>query len=128
MEKDFDSWNTTKKTIHDNGEYKLYHTREIWWCSLGVNIGFEQDGSKDEHRRPVLILKGLSKRTCFVIPLTTANQDHPLRPLIGLVEGKVARALLSQMRIIDNKRLVRKIGYLNKDIFERIRKAVKELL
>ncbi len=128
MEKDFDEWNKTKKTIHDNGEYKLYHAREIWWCSLGINIGFEQDGSKEEYRRPVLILKGLSKKTCFVIPLTTATQDHPLRPSIGLVEGKEARVLLSQMRMIDNKRLVRKIGYLDKGIFENIQKAVKNLI
>ena len=128
MEKDFNGWNQAKKTIHDAGEYKLYHTREIWWCSLGVNIGFEQDGSNEEHRRPVLILKGLSKQTCFVIPLTTATQEHPLRPSIGLVEGKAARALLSQMRTIDNKRLVRKIGYLDKDIFAQIQKAAKGLL
>ncbi|MDP3729283.1 MAG: type II toxin-antitoxin system PemK/MazF family toxin [bacterium] len=128
MTKNFDQWNKIKKTIHDSGEYKLYHVREIWWCSFGVNIGFEQDGSPDEYRRPVLILKGLSKQICFVIPLTTATQDHPLRPSIGLVEGKAARALLSQMRTIDNKRLVRKIGYLNKDIFQRIQKAAKELL
>ncbi len=61
MQKKFDDWNKAKKTINDIGEYKLYHTREVWWCSLGVNVGFEQDGSKDEHRRPVLVLKGLSK-------------------------------------------------------------------
>lgn len=128
MQKDFDRWNYIKKKIHADGEYKLYHTREIWWCSLGINIGFEQDGSKDEYRRPVLILKGLSKETCFVVPLTTAIQNHPLRPSVGLVDDKAARAMLSQMRVIDTKRLVRKIGYLKKDVFKDIQKAIKELL
>lgn len=128
MIKDFDLWNEQKKSIHADAENRLYQTRELWWCALGTNIGFEQDGSGDEYRRPVIILKGLSKHTCFIIPLTTAVNDHPLRPSVGLIAGREARALLSQMRVVDSKRLVRKIGYLDRDIFERIRKAAKDLL
>jgi len=128
MNKDFDLWNGQKKNIHTDAENKLYHAREVWWCALGANIGFEQDGSGGEYRRPVIILKGLSRQTCFVIPLTTAVNDHPLRPSVGRIAGKEARALLSQMRVVDSKRLVRKIGYLDRDIFERIRKAAKDLL
>ena len=112
MQKDFDRWNKSKKHIHVNSANKLYHAREIWWCSLGVNIGFEQDGSEVEHRRPVLVLKGLSAETCFVIPLTTAPRNHPLRPSTGTIDGKKAHALLSQLRVMDTKRFVRKIGYL----------------
>ena len=41
--KDFNEWNTQKKTIHNSGENKFYHPRDIWWCSLGTNVGFEQD-------------------------------------------------------------------------------------
>ena len=128
MKKDFDEWNKEKKHIHVDADNKLYHAREIWWCALGVNVGFEQDGSGDEYRRPVLILKGLSRQTCFIVPLTTAAGNHPLRPSIGIVGDKEARALLSQIRVIDTKRLVRKIGHLEKGIFERIRKTAKDLL
>lgn len=128
MEKDFDAWNSNKKQIHIRGETKLYHAREIWWCSLGVNVGFEQDGSVEEYRRPVLILKGLSKQICLVIPLTASAKQHPLRPSIGILEGVDAHALLSQMRVIDTKRLVRKIGYRNKETFQSIRKAAKDIL
>lgn len=128
MYKDFDVWNGHKKKIHIRADAPFCHERELWWCALGINIGFEQDGSGDEYRRPVLILKGLSKRTCFAIPLTTAVESHILRPSVGLVDGKEARALISQIRVIDTKRLVRKIGYLDKDIFVCIRKAVKDML
>lgn len=128
MHKDFDAWNKLKKHIHAKNENRLYHEREIWWCSIGVNVGSEQDRSEIEYRRPVLILRGLSSQTCFVIPLTTATRKHSLRPSVGRVDGEKARALLSQMRVIDTKRLVRKVGYLNKEIFERIRKAAKDLL
>lgn len=128
MEKNFDQWNEIKKAIHHDENAKFYHEREVWWCSLGVNVGFEQDGSGDEYRRPVLILKGLSGQTCLAIPLTTSTNRHRLRPSVGLVEGQEARALLSQMRIIDTKRLVRKIGYIEHDAFEQIRKAAKDML
>jgi mRNA-degrading endonuclease toxin of MazEF toxin-antitoxin module len=95
---------------------------------LGVNVGNEQDGAGTEFRRPVLILKALSARTSLVIPLTTAKPDHRLRPSIGRVDGKDARAMLSQMRVVDTKRLVRKIGYLDQDMFERIKNAAKGML
>jgi mRNA-degrading endonuclease toxin of MazEF toxin-antitoxin module len=127
-QKNFDNWNKKKKRLHSRADAPFFHTREIWWCSLGVNIGFEQDGSGEEYYRPVLVLKGMSKQTCFVIPLTASSKPHPLRPSIGIIEGKQARALLSQMRLIDSKRLIRKVGYLNKEVFGRIRKAVKDIL
>lgn len=125
--KDFDKWNMRKKAIHNSGENKFYHPRNIWWCSLGVNIGFEQDGTKEEKSRPVLILKGLGKNTCLVVPLTTSASQHPMRIFLGKVDNKNASAIISQMRVIDTKRLFRKIGNLNKDKFEEIKKAIKNL-
>lgn len=128
MRKDFDRWNEKKKVIHDTHDNKLYHERELWWCSFGVNIGFEQDGTGDEFQRPVLILRGLSRQTCLALPLTTSPQVHRLRIPVGIVDGKPASALLSQSRVIDTKRLVNKIGFLDKEIFQKIRKAAKDLL
>ena len=128
IKKDFDEWNEKKKKLHDKHGDLFYHEREIWWCALGVNIGFEQDGSGKEYRRPVLILKGLSARTCLVVPLTASSQKHPLRLLVGIVGNKEARVLLSQLRVIDTKRLISKVGYVEKGIFEIIRKAVKAML
>ncbi len=128
MEKDFDSWNASKKGINQRTSSPFYHAREIWWCSLGINVGFEQDGSGDEFRRPVLILKGFGRHTCLVVPLTKSDKAHPLRPSIGLVDGTEAHALLSQIRVLDTKRLVRKIGRLDQAIFSNIQKAVRDLL
>ena len=129
MKKDFDKWNNKKKEIQEEDFFNLFfHEREIWWCSLGLNVGSEQDGSGDEYRRPVLILKGLSLQTCWVIPLTTSMLLHSLRPSIGIVDGKEAKALISQMRVIDKRRLVKKIGYLNQETFDAVRKIVKGLL
>ena len=58
MEKDFDRWNDLKKRVNDRSLQPLYHAREIWWASLGVNVGYEQDGTGASYERPVLILRG----------------------------------------------------------------------
>ena len=127
MQKDFDKWNKVKQGVDQGGLSKLYHTREIWWCSLGVNIGFEQNGGGQEYQRPVLILKGMSKDTCYIIPLTGSPKRHKNRIAIGLVDNIEAVAIISQIRLIDTKRLVEKIGFLDKSKFNEIRKAVKDL-
>ena len=126
--KDMDGWNEKKKRIDTVGRSKRYHRREIWWCALGVNIGSEQDGSSEEYRRPVLIVAGLGPDTCLVVPLTTSEREHSMRPSIGIVDGKKAHALLSQIRVVDTKRLVSKVGFLDKEIFEVIRKAVRNMI
>lgn len=128
MQKDFDNWNQKKKAIHDNNESKLYHARELWWCSLGVNVGSEQDGTGEDYERPVLIYKGLSKQTCIVLPLTSSKEVHKMRIPAGKVDGIDASAIISQIRVIDTKRLINKLGFIDSEIFKKITKAVKELL
>ncbi len=129
MQKDFDNWNKKKKEIHDDNKNKLYHARELWWCNLGINIGFEEDGTGSDYERPVLILRGLSANTCFVAPLTTSKNKHPMRIPIGILEenGKENSVIISQMRIIDTRRLIDKIGFLDIKKFEEIRKIVRNL-
>lgn len=127
MTKDFDGWNKVKKQAH--GELpRLYTVREIWWCRLGVNIGTEQDGRGDSFLRPAVILRGFGPDACLIAPLTTSTREHPLRVSVGIVDGRLARANLSQLRVVDTRRLVEKIGFLEKGIFTNTRKAAKGLL
>lgn len=128
MQKDFDGWNEEKKAI-DALDYKpLYHEREIRWCRLGVNVGFEQDGTGPGRARPVLVLKAFSRSVCLIVPLTTSTKQNPYHVSVGVVEGRVAFAIISQLRLIDTKRLDPKIQVLDKGTFEIIRKAVKDML
>ncbi|MFA6463653.1 MAG: type II toxin-antitoxin system PemK/MazF family toxin [Candidatus Paceibacterota bacterium] len=128
MDKDFENWNIEKKNIHAVSMNKYYHPRDIWWCALGVNIGFEQDGKDKDFQRPVLIVKGLSRETCLIVPLTTSPQKHKYRKTIGSVTGKTSSAVLSQIKVIDTKRLINKIAVLDQQSFETIRKSIKNLL
>ncbi len=126
MTKNFDTWNTLKKQTHDE-ESRLYTVREIWWCRLGVNVGSEQDGSGHSFFRPVVIIRAFGPETCAVIPLTTSPRPHRLRIGVGMVQDKEAKALLSQLRVIDTRRLVEKVCFLDKEIFTELRKAVRNL-
>ncbi|MEK7579383.1 MAG: type II toxin-antitoxin system PemK/MazF family toxin [Patescibacteria group bacterium] len=123
MQKDFDGWNELKKKI-DGEKPRLYTVREIWWCRLGINIGSEQNGSGRVFLRPVVIIRSFGPTTCLVLPLTTSTRRHRLRVPIGKVQDIEASALVSQIRVIDTRRLVEKIGFLEKDVFVDLRKAL----
>lgn len=127
--KDFDMWNEEKKKTHANEEYlPLYYEREVRWCRLGANVGFEQDGTGEDFSRPVLILRGFSRHVCLAVPLTTSSKKNPYYIDLGIVANKKAAVIISQLRLIDTRRLDQHIATINKTNFERIRKAVKGLL
>lgn len=128
MHKDFDGWNEQKKVTHAREDSLLYHERDVRWCRLGVNIGFEQDGTGENRARPVLVLKAFNRSVCLAVPLTTSTKDNPYHASLGLVGGRAASAIISQIRLIDTRRLDQKICVLDKDSFGRVRKAVKDML
>ena len=88
MEKDFDAWNDQKKHINERQDVLLYRERDIRWCQLGVNVGFEQDGTGTRRSRPVLVLKAFSRSVCLVVPLTTAKKKNPYYVSLGKVGGR----------------------------------------
>jgi hypothetical protein len=63
MKKDFDGWIKKKKSLHESSKEKAayFYEREIWWCSIGINIGFEQDGKNEHFERPVLVLRKFNR-------------------------------------------------------------------
>lgn len=125
----FDIWNTEKQIIHikQNTDKIFFKEREIWWCHLGVNIGHEQNGKGQRFLRPILILKKLSKDAFYAIPLTTTRRLHKYLLICNASDSFFRQAHISQMRLLDSKRLYRKIAIVEKESFETIRKAVREL-
>ena len=127
MEKDFDAWNERKKQINENQPI-FYHEREIHWCSFGVNIGFEQDGKGNKYRRPALVIKGFSRYACLVVSLTTSQKKNIYYVGIGMINGKENFAIISQIRLIDTRRLHTRLAVLDKEKFDVIRKAIRDLI
>src|SRR3990167_4247506 len=122
MEKPFDEWNEVKKSIHTKEERLYFREGEIWWVNLGVNIDFEIDGKGKGYTRPVIILKKYNQYSFLALPLSTSKKIHKYHAPIGMVANKEAIANLSQMRNIDSKRLVKKIGHMARELFQEIKK------
>lgn len=124
MQKDFDSWNKHKKSLDVSAQRPFYHPREIWWCSVGVNVGNEIDGTGKEHDRPVLVMRPFNAETFFGIALVGhARKGRYYFPL-GTIDDREAVANLSQARLFDTKRLIRKIGMLDERTFRELSKAL----
>ena len=124
----FIEWAKLKIRMHlkeDNGIY--FYEREIWWVSLGINIGYEQDGKNEKFERPVLILKKFNQNTLWALPLTSQNRIGRFYYQFEY-EGKKYSVILSQLRLISSKRLLRKIRVLPDIDFEKIRQCIKDLI
>ncbi|MCX6780980.1 MAG: hypothetical protein NT003_02595 [Candidatus Magasanikbacteria bacterium] len=64
--KKFDEWNNLKQRLHGRVWRHYIREGEIWFCSLGVNIGWEQDGKNETFERPVLVVRKLSRHYFWV--------------------------------------------------------------
>lgn len=126
--KDFDKWNELKKILHTRQEKVLFHEREIWWCSLGVNIGFEENGKNEMFERPVLILRKFNKYILWVLPLTRSGKNGDYYYRITQREEVDSVVILSQVRLISSKRLLRKMRMMKGVEFEDIKIRVKKFL
>lgn len=127
MEKDFDKWNEEKKKVNNNRTQKLFHEREIWWVSFGLNVGREQDGRGDNFERPIIILKKLSPDTFICLPLSTKKRLDKFQSQVTS-EDIQGFALLDQIRVIDSKRLLRKIGTMSLSEFIILKNKMRDLL
>ena len=127
MQKDFDKWNDKKKKLNSVVFDNYLHTREVWWCSLGINIGFEQDGKHQSFERPVLVVRKFSNDSVLIIPLSSKTKNN-MFCFNFIHEGIPFSALLSQIRLISTKRLSRKIYQMDSLLFNQIHTAMKRLL
>ena len=127
MIKDFKKWHNKKEHLHNQNSRLFFHEREIWWCSLGANVGFEQDGKGEFFARPILILKKFNNEVFWALPLTTKSKPNRFYAAVFLKDNLSRGVILSQLRLLDAKRLIDKIGTLNKDNYLAIKKATINL-
>ncbi len=119
-DKYFNEWCNKKRLINRLQKCALFNERDVFWCAVGKNVGFENDGKGDGFTRPVVILKKHNLNTCLIVPLTTKGRGNKYYFDIGIVDGKLAKANLSQIRLVDSKRLEDKIEMPSIDIFKNL--------
>jgi mRNA-degrading endonuclease toxin of MazEF toxin-antitoxin module len=120
----FDKWNEIKKTTHTNERKLGIKPREIFWAKIGQNIGSEEYGKDENFARPVIIVRKLTGDLFIGVPLTSTikNNDyfhsfHYNNKINGLIENS---AMILQVKVFSIKRLMNKIGMIQKDDFEQV--------
>ncbi|MFZ1019403.1 MAG: type II toxin-antitoxin system PemK/MazF family toxin [Minisyncoccia bacterium] len=129
MQKDFDKWNTEKKNVDAktvNTEL-FFYAREIWWCSVGLNVGVEADGKHENFERPMLIIKKFNADMIWALPLTTQGQKDKYHHKLNHEEIK-SFVVLSQIKTISTKRLLRKIGSISETDFKDVIMKIQNFL
>ena len=106
---------------------------ELWWADFGIPFG-----SEPGYKRPVLIIQNdffnKSKiNTVIVIPLTTnlILADAPGNILITKSQSKLKKdsvITLSQIAVIDRRRLIEKITKIDRPIFEKVENNIMFVL
>lgn len=129
MEKDFIEWHKKKHYLHRDRPRVFFKEREIWFCHLGENIGYEQDGRGEEFIRPIIILKKFNNEIAWAVPLTKVKKkSRPYYFSFSFRRKVQSTAVLSQLRLIDAKRLKYKAGYISESKFTELKTKIKQLL
>ena len=129
MKKDFDQWNTQKKKVDERKVRRdlFFYEREVWWCTLGVNIGVETDGKNENYERPVLIVKKFNDAMIWIVPLTSREKLGPHYLKVTHDPG-MSWVCLSQIRTVSTKRLLRKIGMISEQEFGMIMGKISDYI
>jgi len=123
----FIQWTKVKIRLHLVENDLYFYEREIWWTSLGVNVGYEQDGKHEQFERPVLVLKKFNRHVLWILPMTTKTKNNKYYYSFEH-QGQKYSIILTQLRLISSKRLLRKIRKFPKEEFEIVKEKIKEFL
>lgn len=98
---------------------------EVWLAALDPTIGSEIQKS-----RPCLVVSpdelNAHLRTCIVAPMTTGSRPAPFRIPVRF-QGKDGLILPDQMRTLDRRRLIKRLGRVDRDTMTAALAILQEL-
>ncbi|MFH1759727.1 MAG: type II toxin-antitoxin system PemK/MazF family toxin [bacterium] len=104
-------------------EVKQY---QVYLINFDPTIGYEIKKS-----RPCVIISPdqMNKyiSTIIIAPMTTKSHKYPTRIPIEF-QNKNGFVILDQIRTIDKKRVVKKLGQIQKETIDKIKLTIKEML
>lgn len=123
----FNEWSKLKIALHLNSNDRsiYFKERQIWWASIGQNVGVEANGKNKKFERPVIILKKFNPTACLVVTLSTKEKTGFY--YFELSQGTSQRSFvnLSQIKLMSSKRLIRKIGEVSQKDMVKIKYKIK---
>lgn len=125
---EFDKWNFLKKDLHKKEDIIEFYQGNVYFMSIGKNIGYESLGKKELFLRPVLVYKKLSKSTFVGIPLTSQLKEGSYYFSFNYKKGITSTAMLNQMRVFDIRRSEYLSGKINKNTYKNLEIKINEFM
>ncbi len=127
---DFDRWNKAKKRLARVASLPVAFPKngEVWMCTLGKNIGREQNGGSQDFSRPVLVIKKFNNEIFWVVPLST--KQKPLDFYFNYTDpnGIPVAAILAQLRLVSINRFRRDVYVLPAVLMGKVRARLRTYL
>ena len=99
---------------------------EVFLINLDPTIGHEI-----KKTRPCVVISpdemNNNIQTVIIAPMTTKSHDYPTRVKIKF-QDKTGWIVLDQIRTVDKRRLVKRLGRITKSEAERVKGVIKEML
>ena len=132
MEK-FDEWNEVKKQTSKKKRTVYIKPREIFWVKIGQNIGDEEFGKGKDFLRPVIVVRQLTSDLFVGVPTTTTLKDdndyfHKIAYTDISKKSIISTAMILQFKVFSKKRLLSKLGMVNKNDFEALKDKLKKAI
>jgi mRNA interferase MazF len=114
------AWSKEKEGFYFKKSSPFFKEREIWWTAIGFNIGDEQNGKNKNFERPILILKKFNNYIFIGLPLTSKLKKGKYYQEVKVIDRSTS-VILSQLRLYDAKRLIRKITILDEGLYDLVK-------
>ena len=118
--KNFRGWMKVKEMLHYRDRRCAIKDGEIWWSSVGENVGTEICGKGMECVRPVLILKKITKTSFWAVPLTSKKHSGGSWYVPFEFDGRYQEAVVIQVEYMSTARLHRKMGELSTGDYRKV--------
>lgn len=124
----FADWTKLKIRIHVADNFAYPKKKEIWWVSLGQNVGVEANGKNNKFERPAVVLKVFNNQGFLIAPTSSKVKNGEYFIKFTNIDGQKGIINMSQIRSISNKRFIRKVSEIDDNDFEKIRVMLNNFL
>lgn len=118
-------WCRLKFSLFNKESKTIFKQGDIWWCSLGMNLGEEMFGKGEKFTRPVLVFRKFTSNSFLGLPLTMQKKEGNWYVKIT-IRGDNRWVMLNQARVLDKKRLTNRIDALDDSDFQKVKEKFVE--
>ena len=113
-------WCRLKIVLWERQSKIVFKQGDIWWCSLGMNLGEEMFGKGEKFTRPVLVFRKFTSNSFLGLPLTKQEKRGSWYVEIT-THGEKNWIMLNQARILDKKRFTNRVAALDTNDFKKVK-------